>query len=212
MKRSLRGALLLWLAGALFATADDAVKILPAPRVTGGMPLMEALQQRQSRREFRADALDTRRLSDLLWAAFGINRPTNDHRTAPSAQNTQDIDIYVAKADGVFVYEAKPHALRKVTDRDLRGLTTGQEALKNAAVQLVFVSDFGRMPKVPPDLRDLYAGVDAGAIVQNVYLFAASEGLACVVHEPDRTPLATELNLRPDQRIVVAQAVGWPKN
>lgn len=179
--------------------------------MSGGMPLMSALKQRQSQREFRPDPIDSQLLSDLLWAAFGINRPTNDHRTAPSAQNTQDIDIYVAKADGVFVYEAKSHALRKVADRDLRGQTTGQEALKNAAVQLVFVSDFARMPKVPGELRDLYAGVDAGAIVQNVYLFAASEGLACVVHELDRAPLAKELNLRPEQRIVVAQAVGWPK-
>jgi nitroreductase len=80
-----------------------------------------------------------------------------------------------------------------------------------APVQLIFVSDYARMPKVKPELRDLYAGVDTGCIVQNVYLYCASTGLAAVVHELEREPLAQAMNLRPDQHIVVAQTVGWPK-
>jgi nitroreductase len=171
---------------------------------------MQALQERQSQREFRLDPLPEQSLSDLLWAAFGINRPENDHRTAPSAMNTQDIDLYVATAEGLYVYEAKPHGLRKVAGRDLRLLTTGQDPLKPAPVQLIYVSDFARMPKVPVPLRELYAGIDAGAIVQNVYLFCASAGLATVVHELDREPLAKALALRPEQRIILAQAVGIP--
>lgn len=197
-------------AGTAFA-ADLGESPLPTPRMTGGMPLLQALKERQSRREFKPEALSARQLSELLWAAFGINRPENDHRTAPSAQNTQDIDVYVATAEGLYVYEAKPHGLRKVSDQDLRPLTTGQESVKVAPIQLVYVSDFDRMAKVTPEMRELYAGVDAGAVMQNVYLFCASEGLATVVHELDRQPLARAMGLRPGQRIVLAQAVGWPK-
>lgn len=196
---------------ALAADGASGERLLPAPRMSGGKPLLDALKERQSRREFRADPIADRQLSDLLWATFGMNRPEIDHRTAPSAMNTQDVDVYVAVAEGLFVYEAKPHRLRKVGDRDIRALTTGQEPLKAAAVQLVFVSDYARMPKVKPELRDSYAGVDTGCLVQNVYLFCASEGLATVVHEVDRVALGQAMNLRPDQHVVLAQAVGHPK-
>ena len=198
------------LAGAAVA-GDSAIKSLPAPQMTGGKPLMQALKERQSIREYKTDRLTDQQMSDLLWAAFGINRPEIDHRTAPSAQNTQDIDIYVATEGGLYRYEAKPHRLVKESDRDLRPLTSGQPFAKVAPAQLIFVSDYARMPKVKPELRDLYAGVDTGCIVQNVYLYCASTGLAAVVHELEREPLAKAMNLRPDQHIVVAQTVGWPK-
>jgi len=198
------------LAGAAVA-GDSAIKSLPAPQMTGGKPLMQALKERQSIREYKTDSLTDQQMSDLLWAGFGINRPEIDHRTAPSAQNTQDIDIYVATEGGLYRYEAKPHRLVKESDRDLRPLTSGQPFAKVAPVQLIFVSDYARMPKVKPELRDLYAGVDTGCIVQNVYLYCASTGLAAVVHELEREPLAKAMNLRPDQHIVVAQTVGWPK-
>ena len=198
------------LAGAAVA-GDSAIKSLPAPQMTGGKPLMQALKERQSIREYKTDSLTDQQMSDLLWAGFGINRPEIDHRTAPSAQNTQDIDIYVATEGGLYRYEAKPHRLVKESDRDLRPLTSGQPFAKVAPAQLIFVSDYARMPKVKPELRDLYAGVDTGCIVQNVYLYCASTGLAAVVHELEREPLAKAMNLRPDQHIVVAQTVGWPK-
>jgi nitroreductase len=186
-------------------------RALPAPRMSGGKPLLQALKERQSRREFKPDPITEQQLSDLLWATFGVNRPEIDHRTAPSAQNTQDVDVYVALPDGLFIYEAKPHRLKKLSDRDLRLLTTGQDTVKPAPIQLIFVSDFDRMPKIAPETRPLYAGVDAGCLVQNVYLFCASENLATVVHEINRPPLAEAMNLRPEQHIIVAQAVGFPK-
>lgn len=204
--------LLALLASGVLSIADDlGTKALIAPQMTGGKPVMQALKERRSIRDFKPDALSEQPMSDLLWAAFGMNRPEIDHRTAPSAQNTQDVDIYVAMADGLYVYEAKPHRLKKVSNQDVRILTSGQPFGKVAPIQLVYVSDFARMPKVDPGLRDLYAGVDTGCIVQNVYLYCASAGLATVVHELDRAPLAKAMNLRTDQRIVVAQAVGWPQ-
>jgi SagB-type dehydrogenase family enzyme len=205
------GLLVLGISSALLAAEDAGTKALIAPQMTGGKPVMQALKERRSIRDFKPDALNEQQLSDLLWAAFGMNRPEIDHRTAPSAQNTQDVDIYVAMADGLYVYEAKPHRLKKVSSQDVRTLTSGQPFGKIAPIQLVYVSDYARMPKVDPGLRDLYAGVDTGCIVQNVYLYCASAGLATVVHELDRAPLAKAMNLRPDQHIVVAQAVGWPQ-
>lgn len=196
---------------AAFLQAAESSLSLPAPRMSGGKPVMQALKERQSTRDYKTDSLNKQQMSDLLWAAFGINRPENDHRTAPSAQNLQDVDIYVAVADGYYLFDAKSHSLKKLSDQDVRPLTSGQPFGKIAPVQLIYVSDYARLAKVPPQLRDLYAGVDTGAIVQNVYLFCASENLATVVHELNREPLAKAMNLRPDQRIVVAQAVGFPK-
>jgi SagB-type dehydrogenase family enzyme len=214
MKTTLHHSILLsaLLASAALWAADSAgIKPLPAPKMTGGKPLMEALKERKSIRDYKTDTLTDQQLSDLLWAAFGMNRPEIDHRTAPSAQNTQDADIYIATADGLYLFEAKPHQLRKILSEDLRPLTSGQPFAKVAPVQLVYVSDYARMSKVNPEQRDLYAGVDTGCIVQNVYLYCASMGLASVVHELDRAPLAKAMNLRPEQHIVVAQTVGYPK-
>jgi SagB-type dehydrogenase family enzyme len=213
MNKAAKYFLIGWLAisaGGVLQAADE-TKALPAPQTSGGKPVMQALKERKSTREFKPDALSAQQMSDLLWAAFGINRPEIDHRTAPSAQNNQDVEIYAVTADGVYLYQAKPHSLKKVSDQDLRPLTSGQPFAKIAPVQLVFVSDYTRMPKVKPEQRDLYAGVDTGCIVQNVYLYCSSEGLATVVHELDRDPLSKAMNLREGQHIVVAQAVGFPK-
>lgn len=195
----------------LLTAAENDIRPLPTPRTSGGKSVLQALKERRTVRDFKPDALTPQQLSELLWAGFGINRPEIDHRTAPSAQNTQDIDIYVALADGLFLYEAKPHQLRKVSDKDLRLLTSGQDFAKVAPIALIYVSDAARMAKVDATMHPLYAGVDTGCIVQNVYLYCASEGLATVVHELDREPLAKAMNLRPDQHITVAQAVGLPK-
>ena len=204
--------LVLFSAGNVLMGTDTAFDgPLPAPHRTGGKPVMQALQERHSTREFKSDALSTQQVSDLLWAAFGINRPEIEHRTAPSAVNAQDIDIYIALAGGLYRYDAKPHRMVKVSDEDVRPLSTGQPFGKVAPIQLIYVSDYARMAKVAPESRPVYSGIDTGCIVQNVYLFCASEGLACVVHELDHAPMAKAMNLRPDQHIIVAQAVGFPK-
>jgi SagB-type dehydrogenase family enzyme len=191
--------------------ADLESRDLPPPQMTGGKPIMQALKERRTVRDFKPDPLSDQQMSDLLWAAFGVNRPAIDHRTAPSAFNAQDVDIYLAVADGLYLYDARLHRLRKVSREDVRGLTSGEAFAKVAPVSLVYVSDFARLAKAAPERREVYAGVDTGCIVQNVYLYCASTGLATVVHELERTGLAKAMNLRPDQHVVLAQAVGLPK-
>ena len=193
------------------AAADLKPLTLPAPHSDGGKPLMQALLERQSQREFSPQALDPQQLSDLLWAAFGINRPATGHRTAPSAMNSQEIDIYVALADGVFLYNAKANRLDPVAEGDMRAKTGGQDFIKVAPVELVFVADFARMVKAKPEAKEPYAWADTGSISQNVYLYCTSTGLATVVHElGERQPLIDAWKLRPEQRIILAQAVGYP--
>ena len=184
---------------------------LPAPHTDGGKPLMQALLERQSQREFSPKALDPQQLSDLLWAAFGINRPAIDHRTAPSAMNSQEIDIYVVLADGVFLYNAKENRLDPIAEGDMRAKTGGQDFVKVAPVALVFVADLARLVKAKTESKEPYAWADTGSISQNVYLWCASAGLATVVHElGERQPLVDAWKLRPEQRITLAQAVGYP--
>lgn len=185
---------------------------LPPPQTHGGMPLRQALQERRTTRAFRTNALPAQVLANLLWAGFGINRPANDHRTAPSAMNSQEVDIYVARPEGLALYEAKPHQLRPVSRADFRGQTSGQAFATNAPVVLIFVADLPRLAKARPEDRPFYAGIDTGCIVQNVYLCAASEGLATVVYDLNRAPLAAAMKLRPDQKIILCQAVGYPKH
>ncbi len=202
----------LLVAGLTVAGAADLPAIaLPAPNQTGGKPLLEVLKARQSLREFSPRSLPLQAMSDLLWAGFGINRPESDHRTAPSTMNMQEIDLYVALADGLYLYAAKPHELRPVLAGDLRPKTGGNAAIQKAAAVLIFVADYSRMAKAKPADRDFYAAIDAGFIVQNVYLYCASAGLATVVHELDRPPLARAMELRPEQKIIIAQSVGAPK-
>ena len=191
------------------AAADLPAIALPAPNMSGGKPLMTALKERQSIREFSSQPLAAQELSDLLWAGFGVNRPEIDHRTAPSTMNMQAIDLYVVRVDGVYLYEAKPHELRQVATGDFRPKTGGKAELQRAPVILILVADHGRMTKAKPETRDFYAAIDAGFICQNVYLYCASAGLATVVHELERPPLAQAMNLRPEQKIVIAQSVGY---
>jgi nitroreductase len=200
------------LAGMVLGRAADLPAIpLPSPSQSGGKPLMTALKERQSIREFSPKPLPIEALSDLLWAGFGINRPESDHRTAPSTMNMQEIDLYVATADGLYLYDAKPHQLRPVLTGDLRAKTGGKAELQRAPVILILVADVSRMTKAKPEARDFYAAIDAGFIVQNAYLYCASAGLATVVHELERPPLAQAMQLRPDQKIMIVQSVGYPK-
>src|SRR5208283_1742972 len=186
--------------------------LLPNPQVYGGRPLMEVLRDRSSSRSFSSDKISAQVLSNLLWAAFGINRPETGKRTAPSAMNWQEIDIYVATADGLYLYEAKSQALKLILSDDIRALTGRQDFVKEAPVNLIYVADFSRVGAAPKVDRELYSAADAGFIAENVYLFCASERLATVVRGSiDKQALAKVIKLRPDQRIILAQSVGYHK-
>lgn len=184
---------------------------LPKPQTDVGRPLMQVLKDRSTARAFSPDKLPAQVLSNLLWAAFGINRPDSGKRTAPSAMNWQETDIYVAIADGLYVYDAKAHQLNPVLRDDVRAQTGVQPFVKDAPVDLVYVADLAKTGSGSPD-RDMYVAADVGFIAQNVYLFCASEGLAVVVRgSVDRPALAKVMRLRPDQKIILAQTVGYPK-
>jgi len=172
---------------------------------------MQALKERKSSRSFSTEKIPMQVLGNLLWAAFGTNRPDSGQRTAPSAMNRQEIDIYVASADGLFRYEAKGHSLQLVLTNDVRATTGIQPFVKDAPVELVYVADYSRMGRGSDEDKNLYSAADTGFIGQNVYLFCASEGLATVVRgSVDRAALAKTMDLRPEQKIILAQTVGFP--
>jgi nitroreductase len=184
---------------------------LPAPKMQGGKPLMQALKERQTGRVFSPKELPPQILSDMLWAANGINRPDSGRRTAPSARNMQEIDIYVAKAEGLYLYGAKENILVPVLAGDIRALTGKQDFVKDAPVNLVYVADLSKMGDTQPGDADFYSATDTGFISQNVYLYCASSGLATVVRGMvDRPALAKAMKLRTDQKIILAQTVGYP--
>ena len=186
---------------------------LAKPRMEGGKPLMEALKDRQTTRTFSTKDLSPEVLSNLLWAAFGVNRPDSGKRTAPSANDRREIDIYVAMASGLYLYDAAGNVLKPVLGEDIRELTGRQDFVKVAPVNLVYVADNDKGRRTSPDDEILYAAAGTGAIVQNVYLFCASEGLATVVRGMvPRDELAKKMRLRPAQRIILAQTVGYPQN
>jgi SagB-type dehydrogenase family enzyme len=185
---------------------------LPKPQTDGGRPLMQVLRDRHSTREFKPDKLPLQVLSNLLWAAFGINRPETGKRTAPSAMNWQEVDIYVALPEGLYVYDAKAHRLNSILADDVRAATGGQDFVKGAPLNLVYVADLARTKDAGAEEKNFYTTIDVGFISQNVYLFCASEGLATVVRGTvDRPVLAKLMKLRPEQKIIVAQTVGYPK-
>ena len=185
---------------------------LPPPRTDGGRPLMQALKDRQSTRSFAPREIPLQVLSDLLWAAGGINRPDSGRRTAPSAHNWQEIDIYAVAADGVFVYRAKDHSLSTLLSEDLRALAGTQDFVRQAPLNLIYVADFAKMSEGSEEEKMFYAAADTGFMAQNVYLYCASEGLVTVVRASvDKPAAAKKLGLAPTQRITLAQTVGYPK-
>jgi len=194
------------------ATGDSAPAIaLPPPDKHGGLPLMQALAARRSARAFAPDALSLPVLSSLLWAAYGTNR-ADGGRTAPSALNAQEIDVFVALPTGAYVYEPNAHELRLAAAGDLRRVTGYQDFVDEAPLDLVYVADHARMRLVPAGQREAYAYAAAGAIAQNVYLFAASTELATVIRAwIDREAIATALGLTHDQQVLLSQTVGFPQ-
>ena len=198
--------------GIIYAQEVKSIKLLAA-QMEGGKSLMQALKERKSLREFSSKEIPLQVISDLLWAANGINRPDSGHRTAPSAMNMQEIDIYLAKADGLYLFDAKQNMLIPVVGEDIRALTGKQPFVKDAPINLIYVTDLLKMGKTSGSDADFYASADTGFISENVYLYCASAGLATVVRGSiDKLVLAKAMKLRPDQKIIFAQTVGYLKD
>lgn len=191
---------------------------LPPPDTKGGKPLMQCLKDRKTDRSFSTKKLPVEVLSNLLWAACGINRPDSGRRTAPSARNWQEIDVYVASEEGLYLYNAKTHALDPLIKADLRKATThflqpSRSAIAGAPIQLIYVVDYAKMTIGTSDENKLlYSGADAAFISQNVYLYCASVGLATGVRAfVDKDALAKDMKLHDKQKVVLVQAVGYPQ-
>lgn len=184
-----------------------AVLALPEPLRSGG-DLLQALAMRRSSRSYRSEPLTPAQLSQLLWAANGVNRPDGG-RTAPSALNAQEVDVIVALPEGAYRYAARAHRLELLAAKDLRRITGYQDFVDEAALDLIYVADHERLRMVPVGWRSAYAHVAAGAIAQNVYLYAASAGLGAVLRAwIDREAIAAALGLRHDQEVLLSQTVG----
>lgn len=184
---------------------------LPPLEMEGGSSLMQALGARHSTREFSNKPLLPHVMSALLWAANGVNRAETGQRTAPSAHDWREIDVYVTTAEGAYRYDPPTHTLNRVAAGDIRHLTGVQDFVATAPVNLVYVADLDRMSEAGAEDKAFYSAADAGFIAQNVYLFCASAGLAAVVRGLiDREALAAALGLRKHQRIILAQSVGYP--
>jgi len=189
----------------------QALRTLPPARKEIGKPLMQALQARRSTRIFDARALPEQVLSDLLWAAYGVNRPSGD-RTAPYWRHIMVIDVYAAMADGAWLYDPKQHALLPHLTEDIRAQTGLQDFVASAPLNLVYVAHGERMRDISPAERRLYASVDTGFIGQNVYLFCASAGLATVFRGAvDFVKLGKAMRLDDESFVTFAQTVGYPK-
>lgn len=183
--------------------------ILPNPQRSGGMPLMDALSKRQSTREFSEKDIDMQTLSNLLWAGWGINRETGK-RTAPSSQNLQEMDIYVVKQEGFYLFNAENQSLIKLGDGDLRSATGTQAFVGTAPLNLVFVADLDRTKVKNFDETPTASYANTGFIAQNIYLYCVSAGLAAVVRGSFPAELCARLNLREHQKIILCQTIGWP--
>jgi SagB-type dehydrogenase family enzyme len=208
---SLALAVALSACGQVYSAQDSSTIVLPAPQLLKGRPLMQVLKDRKSSRAFSDKKLSTQEFANLLWAAFGINRPETGGRTAPSAMNMQETDLYVTMAEGLFLYDAKAHALKKIDGKDMRALTGGQPFVKEAAANILLVANLTRMRGSDRNTKIRWAGMDAAYISQNIYLYCASEGLATVVRGSVGPQLAKAMQLSADQEVVLAQDVGYPK-
>lgn len=204
------------------ATAELQSIALPKPETDGGKSVLAALKERKTVRSIKPDKLPPQTLSNLLWAAFGVNRERGAFgkpgRTAASASNSQEIDLYVAMPEAVYRYEAGPHRLLPVVAGDFRALA-GRGTAAIAPVNLFYVVDLTRYDLGNgqpdrnignPEVQKSYYFVATGLIASNVYLFAASQGLAAWFHNCQRDAAARAFKLRSDQRVLFAQTVGYP--
>lgn len=196
------------------ALAKEArAKVLPPPQTRGGAPLMDAFSSRHSTREYATQPLPMQQLSNLLWAAYGINRADASDHTAPYWRHIAVLDVYVAMADGVWLYSPERHLLLLHLPEDLRAKTGLQEFVGSAPVNFVYVAHGDRMPDLTPEQRRLFASVDAAFIGENVYLYCAVNGLASVFRGAfDEASLAASMHLKPGEFITFAQTVGYPRH
>lgn len=187
---------------------DNMIQLVE-PQRDGGMPLMQALNERVTLREFSDKMLTDQQLSDLLWAANGVNRD-NGKRTAPSARNCQEIDIYVLMSTGTYLYLADQHALQLVDATDIRSQAAMQPFVAKAPVLLMFVANYDKMTGMDKDAKEFYGATDAGFVSQNVYLYCASEKLATVVlGSIHRDFLEKKLGFK--GKAILGQPVGYSK-
>jgi SagB-type dehydrogenase family enzyme len=204
--------LILVLAARLSVAQSPDTILLPEPVRQGGKPLMEALNDRQSTRNYTEKELTPQQLSDLLWAANGINRP-DGRRTAPSARNKQEIDIYITTARGAYLYDAEKNSLNGLSSEDIRAKTGSQPFVKDAAVNILYVCNKDKAASSDEIGIMVNASFSAGAIAQNVYLYCASEGLGSVVRGSFKSDdIKGLLKLSDQQVIIMAQTVGNIKN
>src|SRR6056297_923728 len=191
--------------------AQDKLIKLPKPEIKGGMPLMDALNNRSSQREFSEKSFSMQEISNILWAAWGINRENGKH-TAPSSRNKQEMEVYMSMADGLFLYLPEKHALKKIHNKDIRATTGGQDFVDDAPVNLIFVADYRKAgDDVTADDYRCTSGTNAGFMSQNVYLWCASEGLATVVRGWfDREELHEAMGLEVFRDVILCQTVGYP--
>ena len=210
------------LAGTASSFADDLKTItLLKPQADGGKSVLAALKERRTNRNISAEKLPPQTLSNLLWAAFGVNREKGPFRgpgrTAASASNSQEIDLYVALPEGVYLYEAAAHRLKPIVAGDFRR-RSGRRSAARAPVNIFYVVDIAKYKKAPfqepglkdPEIQKSYYYLATGLIAQNVYLFAASQGLAAHFHNCDKRNTPKEFKLRPEQRVLFSQTVGYP--
>ncbi len=208
------GAILIIMLAVINVSSAQEIKTIQLlkPQIDRGGPLMQVLRDRKSSRDFSSKKLPLQTLSNILWAGFGINRPGTGQRTAPSAHNWQEIDIFAATADGLYLYNAKTHTLKQILAEDIRPLTGTQPFVKDAPVNLIYVADFLILGNIPDNDKILYTAANTGFISQNVYLYCASEGLATVVRGMvDRPALEKAMKLKTNQKVILAQTVGYPK-
>lgn len=213
MKKVLLGVNAIILSFAIAGAVEQKIEPikLPAPQMEKGKPLMQALKSRQSLRNISPDKLPLQELGNILWAARGINRPEIGKLTAPTAVNWQEIDVYVALPEGLYLYDAKAHILAPVLNEDIRPFAGKQKFVQTAPVVLIYTADFDKMARADEEHRIFYSATDTGFISQNVYLYCASEGLATVVIGMVDKPLLKEkMKLRAAQRVILVQPVGYP--
>jgi len=203
--------LCLFISVATFA-ADKVIR-LPKPNLNRNSEVMEAFANRHSTREYAAKALTLNDLSDLLWAANGINRPEEGKRTAPSAMNKQDVDVYVVLPEGTYLYDAKAHQLNLVAEGDHRGAVAGGQAfVKSAPVSLLLVSDLSRLGDAKNTHTQLMGAVDAGTVSQNISIFCSAAKLATVPRASmDTAKLKSVLKLTDTQLPLMNHPVGYHK-
>ncbi len=215
MKKIILTAFCSLFSGMMFFQAYAQDITLPAPDKSGGKPLMQALNERQTIRTFSKDNLTLQQLSDLLWAGWGINRPAEKKHTAPSSRNVQEIDVYAALPSGLYLYQAESHTLKQIHSNDIRALTGTQDFVAGAPLNLVYVADMAKLGKKEGDeIKEadlLSSWANTAFIAQNVYLYCASANLGCVIRGMvPKDKLAPAMGIRSNQVIILSQTVGIP--